>query len=193
MAKKAHGRISNICLHDIPVQSLSHKAAGCQEIFQDKVSGTKNRRPGLDACLKTLRPGDTLVVWRLDRLGRSMQHLVSVVTDLKKQGIGFRSLRDAAIDTSSASGQLIFNVFAALAQFEAELIRERTLAGLSVARARGRKGGRKTGVRGRSRYSYGEKDARRPEPEPARGLFNTEDFPGHVLPVPGAVEMLNLS
>ncbi len=128
---------------DLSLQINELKNAGCEQIFTDKISGTKNRRPGLDACLKTLRPGDTLVVWRLDRLGRSMQHLVSVVTDLKKQGIGFRSLRDAAIDTTSASGQLIFNVFAALAQFEAELIRERTLAGLSVARARGRKGGRK--------------------------------------------------
>ncbi|MGO9570993.1 MAG: recombinase family protein, partial [Desulfomonilaceae bacterium] len=94
-------------------------------------------------CLRTLRKGDTLVVWRLDRLGRSMQHLVSVVTELKNGGIGFRSLRDGAIDTTTASGELVFNIFAALAQFEAELIRERTRAGLAAARARGRKGGRK--------------------------------------------------
>ena len=128
---------------DLSLQINELKAAGCEQIYTDKISGTKNRRPGLDECLKSLRPGDTLVVWRLDRLGRSMQHLVSVVADLKKRGIGFRSLRDGAIDTTSASGQLVFNVFAALAQFEAELIRERTRAGLSVARARGRKGGRK--------------------------------------------------
>jgi DNA invertase Pin-like site-specific DNA recombinase len=128
---------------DLSLQINELKTASCDRIFTDKVSGAKNHRPGLDDCLKTLRAGDTLVVWRLDRLGRSMQHLVSVVGDLKSRGIGFRSLRDGSIDTTSASGELIFNIFAALAQFEAELIRERTLAGLAAARARGRKGGRK--------------------------------------------------
>jgi DNA invertase Pin-like site-specific DNA recombinase len=128
---------------DLSLQINDLKAASCEPIFTDKVSGAKSNRPGLDDCLKTLRVGDTLVVWRLDRLGRSMQHLVSVVTDLKARGIGFRSLRDGAIDTTSASGELIFNIFAALAQFEAELIRERTRAGLAAARARGRNGGRK--------------------------------------------------
>jgi DNA invertase Pin-like site-specific DNA recombinase len=128
---------------DLSLQLNELKAVGCDTIFTDKVSGTKSERPGLDECLKTLRPGDTLIVWRLDRLGRSMQHLVSVVTELKSKGIGFRSLRDGAIDTTTASGELIFNIFAALAQFEAELIRERTRAGLSAARARGRNGGRK--------------------------------------------------
>ena len=128
---------------DLSLQINELQAAGCDPIFTDKVSGTKSYRPGLDECLKTLRAGDTLVVWRLDRLGRSMQHLVSVVTDLKTRGVGFRSLRDGAIDTTSASGELIFNIFAALAQFEAELIRERTRAGLAAARARGRNGGRK--------------------------------------------------
>ena len=98
---------------------------------------------GLDECLKSLRPGDTLLVWRLDRLGRSMQHLVSIITELKQRSIGFRSLRDGSIDTTTASGEMVFHIFAALAQFEAELIRERTRAGLSAARARGRKGGRK--------------------------------------------------
>jgi DNA invertase Pin-like site-specific DNA recombinase len=126
---------------DLQIRDL--KAAGCYTIFTDKVSGTKSSRPGLDDCLKALRAGDTLLVWRLDRLGRSMQHLVSVVTELKNKGIGFRSLRDGAIDTTTSSGQLIFHVFAALAQFEAELILERTRAGLSAARSRGRKGGRK--------------------------------------------------
>ena len=126
---------------DLQIRDL--KAAGCQPIFTDKASGRKNERPGLDDCLKILQTGDTLVVWRLDRLGRSMQHLVSVVTELKSRGIGFRSLRDGAIDTTTASGGLIFNVFAALAEFEAELIRERTRAGLAAARARGRNGGRK--------------------------------------------------
>lgn len=128
---------------DLSLQINELKAAGCEPIFTDKVSGSKSQRPGLDDCLKTLRVGDTLVVWRLDRLGRSMQHLVSVVTELKNRGVGFRSLRDGAIDTTTASGELVFNIFAALAQFEAELIRERTRAGLAAARARGRNGGRK--------------------------------------------------
>src|SRR5271157_1318850 len=128
---------------DLSLQLNELKTAGCEPIFTDKVSGAKSHRPGLDDCLKTLRVGDTLVVWRLDRLGRSMQHLVSVITDLKARGIGFKSLRDGAIDTTTASGELVFNIFAALAQFEAELIRERTRAGLAAARARGRNGGRK--------------------------------------------------
>jgi DNA invertase Pin-like site-specific DNA recombinase len=128
---------------DLSLQINDLKAAGCKMIFTDKIGGTKNSRPGLDDCLKTVGIGDTLIVWRLDRLGRSMQHLVTVITNLKTRGIGFRSLRDGAIDTTTASGQLVFNVFAALAQFEAELIRERTRAGLAVARKRGRNGGRK--------------------------------------------------
>ena len=120
------------------------KTVGCTLVFTDKASGAKSKRYGLDKCLKTLQPGDTLVVWRLDRLGRSMGHLVSVITDLKEKKIGFKSLRDGAIDTTTASGELVFNIFAALAQFERELIRERTRAGLKAARARGRKGRRKT-------------------------------------------------
>ncbi|MFC1836373.1 recombinase family protein, partial [Thermodesulfobacteriota bacterium] len=119
------------------------RRSGCDLVFTDKASGAKSERPGLDECMNTLQEGDTLVVWRLDRLGRSMQHLVSVVTALKQRGIGFKSLHDGAIDTTTASGELIFNIFAALAQFERELIRERTRAGLSAARARGRTGGRK--------------------------------------------------
>jgi DNA invertase Pin-like site-specific DNA recombinase len=128
---------------DLDLQVRELKAAGCKQVLTDSVSGLKNDRPGLDTCLKALKKGDTLVVWRLDRLGRSMQHLVNVVADLKGRGVGFKSLRDGAIDTSSASGELVFNIFAALAQFERELIRERTVAGLSAARARGRLGGRK--------------------------------------------------
>src|SRR5271157_2107667 len=127
---------------DLSLQMNELKATGCAPIFTDKVSGAKSERPGLDHCLKTLRAGDTLVVWRLDRLGRSMQHLVSIITELKARGIGFRSLRDGAIDTTTASGELVFNIFAALAQFEAGLIRERTRAGLAAARAWGRNGGR---------------------------------------------------
>jgi len=116
---------------------------GCKKVFTDKAKGAKSERPGLDKCLESLESGDTFVVWRLDRLGRSMPHLVSVVTELKEKGIGFKSLHDGPIDTTTASGELIFNIFASLAQFERELIRERTKAGLSAARARGRTGGRK--------------------------------------------------
>jgi DNA invertase Pin-like site-specific DNA recombinase len=111
-------------------------------IFTDKASGARANRPGLDACLNTLQSGDVLLVWRLDRLGRSVAHLVDLVEQLRQRGIGFRSICDGAIDTTSASGELIFNVFAALAQFERRLIQERTTAGLLAARARGRVGGR---------------------------------------------------
>lgn len=119
--------------------------AGCnpKDIFKEKVSGTKTERPALAKCLQTLQKGDTLVVWRLDRLGRSMAHLVSLVEDFKKRDICFKSLGEGAIDTTSVAGELIFNIFACLAHFERRLIQERTLAGLSAARARGRLGGRK--------------------------------------------------
>lgn len=111
-------------------------------IFTDKASGAKNERPGLGECLSILRSGDILVVVRLDRLGRSMSHLVQTVEELAARGVGFRSLQDGAIDTTTATGKLVLGMFSALAQFERELIRERTLAGLKAARARGRKGGR---------------------------------------------------
>jgi len=118
---------------------------GCTEehIFVDKASGAKTDRPGLDACLREAKKGDSLVVWRIDRLGRSLSHLVALVSDLKKKGISFKSVMDGAIDTTTPSGDLIFNIFASLAQFEREIIRERTFAGLAAARARGRKGGRR--------------------------------------------------
>jgi len=111
-------------------------------IFEDKLSGAKCDRPGLSKCLDALQSGDVLVVWRLDRLGRSMRHLITLVEDLRGRGVGFRSLNEGAIDTTSASGELIFNLFSALAQFERRLIQERTKAGIAAARARGRKGGR---------------------------------------------------
>lgn len=126
---------------DLQIEALTK--TGCREIFTDKVSGSKSERPGLAKCLSALKAGDTLLVWRLDRLGRSMPHLVSVVTELKNRGVGFRSIQDGAINTTTASGELIFNIFASLAQFERELIRERTTAGLKSARARGKIGGRK--------------------------------------------------
>src|ERR687886_70961 len=117
-----------------------HKA-GCELIFDDTVSGTKARRPGLEQALSHLRPGDTLVVWRLDRLGRSLRHLIDTVTALAERGVGFRSLTES-IDTTTSGGKLVFHIFGALAEFERELIRERAKAGLAAARARGRIGGR---------------------------------------------------
>src|SRR5258707_8644899 len=111
-------------------------------IFTDKASGAKHQRPGLDACLAQLRDGDVLLVWRLDRLGRSVRHFVTLIDQLREKSIGFRSVCDGAIDTTTPSGELIFHVFSALAQFERRLIQERTNAGLAAARARGRKGGR---------------------------------------------------
>src|SRR6266567_3912970 len=116
------------------------KKAGCSKIFTDTASGAKEERRGLDEAVAYLRPGDTLVVWRLDRLGRSLKHLIEVVTDLEKRGIGFKSLTES-IDTTTSGGKLIFHIFGALAEFERNLIKERTQAGLLAARARGRKGG----------------------------------------------------
>src|SRR3982751_2527370 len=119
--------------------------AGCEQIFTDSVSGTKARRPGLEQALSHLRPGDTLVVWWLDRLGRSLRHLIDTVTELQERGIGFKSLTES-IDTTTSGGKLVFHIFGALAEFEREIIRERTQAGLQSARARGRMGGRRTAL-----------------------------------------------
>ena len=114
------------------------------QLYEDQASGKKDDRPGLEACLKSLRDGDTLIVWKLDRLGRNLRHLVNTIHDLMERKIGFRVLsgQGTTIDTSTAGGRLIFGIFAALAEFERELIRESTIAGLSSARARGRNGGR---------------------------------------------------
>ena len=127
---------------ELQADALLKAGVGKKCLYTDKVSGSTSSRPGLDACLQQLKPGDTLLVWRLDRLGRSLRHLVDLVESLRQRGIGFRSICDGAIDTTTASGELIFNVFASLAQFERRLIQERTKAGLTAARARGRKGGR---------------------------------------------------
>src|ERR1700675_3819746 len=114
---------------------------GCSKIFTDTASGATTDRKGLDEALKYVREGDTLVVWRLDRLGRSLKHLIETVTALQSTGVAFQSITEN-INTSSATGQLVFHIFGALAEFERSLIRERTIAGVSAARARGRKGGR---------------------------------------------------
>jgi DNA invertase Pin-like site-specific DNA recombinase len=124
---------------DLQMDAL--QKAGCAKIFTDTITGSKAERPGLTAALAYLRPGDVLVVWRLDRLGRSMQHLTQCVADLETRGVEFRSLQEA-IDTTTSSGRLMFHFMGALAEFERDLIKERTNAGLAAARARGRKGGR---------------------------------------------------
>ena len=127
---------------NLDLQKDALNKAGCQVIYEEAASGKNSERPELDQCLKALRSGDTLVVWRLDRLGRSLRDLVQIVGDLEKRGIAFESLMEK-IETGSAAGRLVFHVFAALAEFERNLIRERTRAGLAAARARGRKGGRR--------------------------------------------------
>ena len=124
---------------DLQIDAL--QGAGCAKVFTDEASGVKAERPGLHAALDYLREGDTLVVWRLDRLGRSLKDLIQRVEDLHQRQVGFRSLQES-IDTTSAGGKFQFHVFSALAEFERDLIRERTQAGLRAARARGRMGGR---------------------------------------------------
>jgi DNA invertase Pin-like site-specific DNA recombinase len=123
----------------LQVDALQH--AGCYRVFTETASGARTDRPALEQLLDQLRPGDTLVVWKLDRLGRSLRHLVDTVTGLAERGVGFRSLQES-IDTTTPGGKLVFHVFAALAEFERDLVRERTSAGLAAARARGHRGGR---------------------------------------------------
>lgn len=132
---------------ELSLQTTALERAGCDRIYSEHASGAKADRPQLTAALNYMREGDMLVVWKLDRLGRSVQHLVATLTDLGDRGIEFRSLTEG-IDTATAGGRLIFHVFAALAEFERELIRERTNAGLAVARARGRRGGRRRALTG---------------------------------------------
>lgn len=125
--------------HSLQLDALER--AGCVRIFSDQASGALDRRPELNRLFDFLREGDTLVVWRLDRMGRSLRHLVETITNLSDRGIGFVSLHES-INTTTPGGRLVFHVFAALAEFERDLISERTFAGLAAARARGRRGGR---------------------------------------------------
>lgn len=136
-----YARVSTEDQH-LDLQRDALQQAGCGVIYEEAVSGKSVVRPELDQCRKALRSGDTLVVWRLDRLGRSLPDLVQIVADLERSGVSFESLTEK-IETGSAAGKLVFHVFAALAEFERNLIRERTHAGLAAARARGRRGGRK--------------------------------------------------
>ena len=135
-----YARVSTADQHpDLQLDAL--KAVGCYRLFVDTASGALDARPELARALDQLRPGDTLVVWKLDRLGRSLRHLIDTVAELQRREVGFRSLQEH-IDTTSPGGKLVFHVFGALAEFERDLIRQRTLAGLAAARARGRAGGR---------------------------------------------------
>jgi DNA invertase Pin-like site-specific DNA recombinase len=126
---------------DLQRDALRNAGVKATDIFTDKITGTKAERPGLEGALSHLREGDIFVVWRLDRLGRSLKHLIEAITELHSRGVAFQSITEN-IDTSTATGQLVFHLFGALAEFERNLIQERTIAGLQAARARGRKGGR---------------------------------------------------
>ncbi|MBB3811672.1 MULTISPECIES: recombinase family protein [Hyphomicrobiales] len=130
-------------VHDLQRDALAQAGVDANNVYEDAASGKKEDRPGLTACMKALRRGDTLVVWKLDRLGRDLRHLVNLVDDLTQRHIGLKVLagEGASIDTSTANGRLVFGIFAALAEFERALIIERTKAGLAAARARGRNGG----------------------------------------------------
>jgi len=139
-----YARVSTLD-QNLQMQTDALKASGCEMILQEKVSGKSKDRPELAKLFKILREGDTLIVWKLDRLGRSLRDLIELMTKLKEMGVTFKSLNDS-IDTSTATGRFTFNIFASLAEFEREMIRERTMSGLSAARARGRLGGRPKGL-----------------------------------------------
>jgi DNA invertase Pin-like site-specific DNA recombinase len=141
---------ARVSTHDqtLNLQRDALEKAGCTKIFTDTASGAKAERKGLEEALSYVRKDDTLVVWRLDRLGRSLPHLITTMTNLEERGIGFKSLTEN-IDTTTSGGKLIFHIFGALAEFERNLIRERTTAGLVAARARGKKGGRPKSLTGK--------------------------------------------
>lgn len=141
MAHVGYARVSTID-QDPALQLDALESAGCVKVFEDRASGAQADRAGLRSALDYVRAGDVLIVWKLDRLGRSLPHLIETVTMLEKRGVGFRSITEA-IDTTTSSGRLVFHLFGALGQFERDLIQERTRAGLMAAAARGRTGGRK--------------------------------------------------
>lgn len=140
MSKIGYARVSTAD-QELGLQLDALNAGGCERIFEEKASGAKADRPILAETLAYLRPGDTLVVWRLDRLGRSLKHLIATVTGLEERDVAFASVTEG-LDTSTPGGKLVFHIFGALAEFERAMIRERTIAGLIAARARGRIGGR---------------------------------------------------
>ncbi|BAS18404.1 transposon Tn552 resolvase (plasmid) [Arthrobacter sp. Hiyo8] len=140
--RKTNARVSTTD-QNLTLQQDALTAAGCQKIYTDTISGAKASRPGLDKALEHLRDGDTLVVWKIDRLGRNLRDLIDIVTTLDERGIGVQSPTNGIVDTTTAHGKLVFGMFALMAEYEAALIRERTQTGLIAARARGSKGGRK--------------------------------------------------
>lgn len=144
MAAIGYARVST-GEQDLALQLDALHAAGCEPIFEDRASGAQAERPGLAQAVAYVRGGDTLTVWKLDRLGRSMKHLLDNINELEGRGVGFRSLTEN-IDTTTPGGRLVFHLFGALAQFERDLIGERTRAGLKAAQARGRRGGRQAAV-----------------------------------------------
>jgi DNA invertase Pin-like site-specific DNA recombinase len=140
--KIAYARVSTADQNpDLQLDALA--AEGCLKIYTDVATGTKADRPQWNECLKDLRPYDTLIIWKIDRLGRNLRDLIDIVTTLDQRGVAVRSLTNGIIDTATAHGKLVFGMFALMAEYEAALVRERTLAGLAAARARGRQGGRK--------------------------------------------------
>ncbi len=136
-----YARVSTLD-QNLDLQADALNGAGCDEIYSDVASGAKDKRPGLDQALARLQSGDTLIVWKLDRLGRSMKHLIETVNELGARGVDFQSVEEK-IDTTTPAGRFFFHIFAAIAEFERGMISERTVAGLTAARARGRKGGAK--------------------------------------------------
>lgn len=171
-----YARVSTI-EQTLDLQQDALRKAGCEQLFADRISGAKSERPGLKQALEFIRSGDVLVVWKLDRLGRSLKQLIETVAELQTRNIGFRSLTEN-IDTTSSGGKLIFHIFGSLAEFERDLIRERTLAGLAAARARGRRGGRPRAVS----LNDERKRAR------AQALYNDKNYT-----VKDICEMLNIS
>jgi len=142
--KVGYARVSTHDQH-LALQRDALRKAGCRQVYEEVISGARAERPVLQQALAHLRAGDVLMIWKLDRLGRSLRHLIEVVSDLAQRGIGFKSLQEN-LDTTTSSGKLVFHMFGALAEFERDLIRERTHAGLTAARARGRLGGRPRGL-----------------------------------------------
>jgi DNA invertase Pin-like site-specific DNA recombinase len=170
MALIGYARVST-AEQDTALQTDALRKAGCERVFEDTASGAKADRPGLADALAYLRDGDVLAVWRLDRLGRSLPHLIETIGALEARGVGFRSLTEA-IDTTTPGGRLIFHVFGALGQFERDLIRERTKAGLTAAAARGRKGRTQAGCH-RRQVAAGA-GAHRQRAERPRGRYTAQ-------------------
>lgn len=161
----------------LDLQEDALKKAGCERIFTDKASGAKTERPGLEQAVRFVRPGDILVVWKLDRLGRSLRHLIDVVGELSTREIGFQSLTEA-LDTTTPGGRLLFHIMGALAQFERDIIRERTMAGLAAGRARGRLGGRPVFSVGSERYKKFKSLVEARNPETMKLLYSVPDICG---------------